>query len=43
MKGLYAGIMQGLFAGIELDNKWITGKKTTTIITKQKQQLVMMN
>ena len=27
MKGLYAGIMQGLFAGIELDNKWITEKK----------------
>ena len=31
MKGLFTGLVQGLFAGIELDNKWITEKK-------QKQQ-----
>ena len=41
MKGLYAGIIQGLCADIELDNKWITEK--ITIILKQKQQLAMMN
>ena len=26
MEGLFTGIIQGLFAGIELDNKWITEK-----------------
>ena len=27
MKGLFIGVIQGLFAGVELDNKWITEKK----------------
>ena len=27
VKGLFAGIMQGPFASIELDNKWIAEKK----------------
>ena len=26
MKDLFTGVIQGLFSGVELDNKWITEK-----------------